>query len=60
MGVGHEATVATEKNLRSSPRMVRVVPVTVIVPLDRMSSELVPALTSIGPGSMINWPESPV
>jgi hypothetical protein len=53
-------TVETERNARSSPRITRVRPVTVNVALDRMSLELLPALTSTGPGSMTKSPESPV
>jgi hypothetical protein len=53
-------TVATDKNARSSPRIQRVYPVTVKVALDRMSLELLPALTSTGPGSRSRSPESPV
>ena len=50
----YELIVVTEKNLRSSPRMVRVLPVTVRLALDRMSSELLPALSSTDePGAEI-------
>src|SRR4029453_3688652 len=52
--------VATERNARSSPLMMRVVPVTVNVALDRMSLELLPTLTSTGPGSITRSPETPV
>ena len=59
-GHHYEPIVATERNARSSPLMVRVFPVTVNVALERMSLELLPALTSTGPGSMTNSPDSPV
>jgi hypothetical protein len=37
--------------------MERIFPVTVSLELDRMSLELLPALTSTGPGSMTTSPE---
>jgi hypothetical protein len=37
--------------------MTRIFPVTVNLALDRMSLELLPALTSTGPGSMMNQAE---
>jgi signal transduction histidine kinase len=39
-------------NARSSTLMTRIFPVTVTVALDRASLELLPALSSTGPGSM--------
>lgn len=61
-GQGHSylPIVAAERNARSSPLMTRVLPVTVSVALDRMSLELLPAVTSTGPGSMTNSPVRPV
>ena len=56
----HDPIVATEKNWRSSLRIVRDFPVTVNFAVDRMSLEVLPALTSTGPGSMTSSPESPV
>jgi hypothetical protein len=53
-------TVATDGNARSSPLIVRAWPVTVKVALERRSSELLPALSSTGPGSMTSSPDSPV
>ena len=52
--------VATERNARSSPLIVRVRAVTVTLAPDRMSLELMPALTSTGPGSITKSPEIPV
>jgi hypothetical protein len=60
--VGHsfEPIVTMERNERCSPLIVRVFPVTVNLALDRMSFELLPTLTSTGPGSMTKSPEIPV
>ena len=58
--LGSEPIVATEKNARSSPLIERVFPVTVNLAADRMSLELLPALTSTGPGSMTKSPETSV
>src|SRR5262249_49651903 len=53
-------TFATERNARSSPLMTRVFPAMMILALDRMSLELLPALISTGPGSMMTSPARPV
>jgi hypothetical protein len=47
--VFYELSVATKRNAKSSPLMTRVFPVTLNVALDRMSSGLLPTLTSTGP-----------
>ena len=60
MSSGYEPIVATERNARSSPLIFRVFPVTVSVAVDRISVELLPALSSIGPGSITSSPENPV
>jgi hypothetical protein len=56
----YEPTVAADRNARSSPLITRVCPVTVKVALARRSLELLPALSSTGPGSMTSSPERPV
>jgi hypothetical protein len=56
----YDATVVSDRNARSSPRITRVFPVTVNFALDLMSLELLPALTSTGPDSMTNSPVIPV
>jgi hypothetical protein len=47
----YEPIVATERKRAVLTRMERIFPVTVSLALDRMSLELLPALTSTGPGS---------
>jgi Flp pilus assembly protein TadB len=49
-----------ERNARSSALILRVCPLTVKVAVDLMSLELLPVLTSTGPGSMTRSPERPV
>lgn len=45
--------VFVDRKARSSPLTVRVCPVMVNVALERRSSELLPALSVTGPGSMM-------
>lgn len=47
---GHQLMVTAERNVRSSPSMTRIWPVTVNVAVERISPELLPVLSSTGPG----------
>jgi hypothetical protein len=49
--------VVSDRKARSSPSTVRRAPVTVSMPVERLSSEQLPAITSTGPGSVTSSPE---